>query len=94
MYIKKSGKRIFGASFSNAEKKAMEMEIKRQLAEYDRKHTLEIDAMILWTLHEQFGFGEKRLKRFYDSFARGLNELSGRYELDDSDQAWLCVLIS
>ena len=30
---------------SAAEKKAMDMEIQRQLAEYDRKHIREIDAL-------------------------------------------------
>lgn len=42
---------------SAAEKKAMDLEIQRQLAEYDQKHLVEIDAMILWVLHERFGFG-------------------------------------
>ena len=38
---------------SAAEKKARDMEIQRQLAEYDRKHALEIDAMVLWVLHAE-----------------------------------------
>lgn len=38
MKVKKAGKRVFGAVMSAAEKKAMDMEIQRQLAEYDRKH--------------------------------------------------------
>ena len=61
MRVKKAGGRIFGGAMSAAEKKAMDLEIQRQLAEYDRKHMVEIDAMILWVLHEQFGFGAKRL---------------------------------
>ena len=45
MKVKKAGKRVFGAVMSAAEKKAMDMEIQRQLAEYDRKHIREIDAL-------------------------------------------------
>ena len=56
---------------SAAEKKAMDMEIQRQLAEYDRKHIREIDALVLWELREQLGFGNKRLKKFYDNFSHG-----------------------
>ena len=72
MKVKKAGKRVFGAVMSAAEKKAMDMEIQRQLAEYDRKHIREIDALVLWELREQLGFGNKRLKKFYDNFSRGI----------------------
>ena len=37
MRIKKASGRIFGGAMSAAEKKAMDLEIQRQLAEYDRK---------------------------------------------------------
>lgn len=91
MIIKKSGKLIFGAEFTAAEKRALNMEIHRQLAEYDKKHTREIDAIILWTLHEKFGWGEVRLKRFYDEFSKEFENLLGRYEVDVSDGVWLCT---
>lgn len=92
MKIKKSGTKIYGANFTAAERKAMDMEIKRQLAEYDAKHKLELQALILWQLHEQLGFGIKRLKQFYDGFDTAIDALIGRYELEDSDSAWLCTL--
>lgn len=38
MKVKKAGKRVFGAVMSAAEKKAMDMEIQRQLAEYDEAY--------------------------------------------------------
>ena len=91
MRAKRAAGRVYGASFTSAEKKAMDMEIQRQLAEYDRKHELEIDAMVLWVLHVTEGFGEKRLKRFYDGFAPALDALIHRYDMDDSDQVWLCT---
>lgn len=91
MKVKKAGKRVFGAVMSAAEKKAMDMEIQRQLAEYDRKHIREIDALVLWELHEQFGFGNKRLKKFYDNFSRGIEALIRRYEMEHGDDVWLCT---
>ena len=69
----------------------MDLEIQRQLAEYDRKHMVEIDAMILWVLHEQFGFGAKRLRRYYDSFRASTNALIERYQMDTGDDVWLCT---
>lgn len=86
MKVKKAGKRVFGAVMSAAEKKAMDMEIQRQLAEYDRKHIREIDALVLWELREQLGFGNKRLKKFYDNFSRGIEALIRRYEMEQGDE--------
>lgn len=91
MNIKKIGSKIFGANFTAAEQKALDMEVKRQLAEYDRMHSLEIEALHLWVLHEKFGFGKKRAREFHDSIRLGLLELLDRYEMDDPDAPWLCL---
>lgn len=69
----------------------MNMEIQRQLVEYDRKNELELDAIILWELHTQLGLGPKRLKKFFDGFSDALNALVNRYEMDISDDFWLCT---
>ena len=91
MIVKKSRGKIYGASLSKTEKNAMDLEIRRQLAEYDKCHILELDAMILWVLHEQFGFGYKRLRRFFECFAESLNKLLERYDMDSSDRLWICT---
>ena len=91
MRVKKADGRIFGSTMSAAEKKAVTLEIQRQLAEYDRKHLAEIDAVILWVLHDQFGFGPKRLRQYYDSFQRCTDELVRRYEMKEGDDIWLCT---
>lgn len=80
MRVKKAGGKVYGA----AERKAMNLEIQRQLAEYSRKHANEIDAIILWQLHAQYGFGEKR---FYNRFKAEYFDLVKRYEMDDN--IWL-----
>ena len=81
--------KVYGADFTAAERKAMNLEIQRQLAEYSRKHANEIDAIILWQLHAQYGFGEKRLRRFYDRFKAEYFDLIKRYEMDEDDNIWL-----
>ena len=91
MYVKKLGSRIIGADLTAGEKKALEIEIRKELAEYDRKHTREVDAIILWLLHERFGFGPKRLKEVYDAFGEHVDALVNRYELNRADTIWLCT---
>ena len=50
MQIKKAGGRVYGATLTSAEKKAMNMEIRRQLAEMDKKNMEEVDAVVLYVL--------------------------------------------
>lgn len=89
--FKKAGGRIFGVQFNAKEQRAIDKELLRQCAEYDRKNANEVDAIVLWLLHEKFGFGPKRLRAFYDYFKSDLSELLERYELGDADIAWLCT---
>lgn len=83
--------KVFGNKLSYVEKRAMEIEIQKQLAEYDRKNIQEIDAIVLWVLRRTFGFGKKRLKRFYDNFIPAIEELVKRYEMSETDETWLCT---
>lgn len=89
MLIKKSGGKVFGAALTAAEKKAMDMEINRQIAEADRRYTDDIDAMVLYTLRVHLGFGAKRLRRFYEAFSAEHDRLIQHYEMPD-DFVWLC----
>ena len=73
------------------ERKAFETELKYELAEWDKKHYNELDALILWVLHNEFGFGEKRLKQFHDAFVQNIGALLKRYEMDGEDDVWLCT---
>ena len=91
MQVKKAGGKIFGANLTAAERKAMQIEIQKEIAEYDRKNLIEMDAIILWELHKQLGFGYKRLKQFYDGFMPSMEALCKRYEMEDCDQVWLAT---
>ena len=90
MVVKKMHNKIFGAELTRNEQKALDIEIKKQLAEYDRKNMMEMDSIILWILHSMLGFGEKRLRSFYDNFHTELEALADRYEMDDED-VYLCT---
>lgn len=77
---------------SPAQERAMKKEIHRQCSAYWEKHELELMAMILWQLHEQEGWGPKRLKRFFMSFTPTLDSLLHRYEMEtDEEKFWLCT---
>ena len=94
MILKKAkGKKIFGAALNDQEKFALELETLKVMAEYDRKNALETDAMVLRILHNVFGFGPVRLRRFFDAFLDDNEELIKRYELNeaDGDLIWLCT---
>lgn len=89
--FKKLNGHIYGVQFSAKEQKAIDAEILRQCAEFDTKNADEIDAMVLWLLHEKFGFGTKRLRAFYDYFSTELDALVKRYVMDNADKPWLCT---
>lgn len=71
------------------ERKAMDDEIDRQLAEATRRQEGDIDALLLWYLHTEYGFGEKRLRKFMEGFNARLRELSDWYDMGEGDQMFL-----
>lgn len=89
--FKRSGKSIFGCQFNRKEQEAMEQEIRKQLAEWDQKNAIEIDAMFLWFMHEEFGFGMERLRRVYFGFRPYMEALAKRYEMNGPDTPFLCT---
>ena len=89
--FKRNGKTIFGCQFNNKEQEAIEREIRSQLAEWDRKNMMEIDAMFLWFMHDGFGFGIDRLRRLYFGFRPYMEALPKRYEMKGSDTPFLCT---
>lgn len=81
----KMSKEIREALEAEAERMAREA-----IDEMNRKNEEEVDAMALYILHTEFGFGEKRLRRFFDSFYKGLSDLGERYVMTNYDERiWL-----
>lgn len=71
--------------------RAMQKEIRRQCADYYRKHETEMVALILWELHVQEGWGLKRLRRFWENFMPEMDKMLDHYEMTEDDRFWLCV---
>lgn len=77
-------------SLNAAQRKAMKREINAQILESDLSYKLDMDAAVLWSLHETFGFGKKRLRRFYEAFTVQHEALRDHYKLDDDTNTWIC----
>ena len=60
-------------------------EVNRQLAEKSKEWYTNIDSLILFVLHEEFGFGKDRMKRFMKSLVSFNNELVDYYKMDDAE---------
>lgn len=91
MEFLKIGGRIYDTKLNAQETAAMNRVIEKQVAEYDRKNSREIDAMVLMILCEEFGWGEVRLKRFHHRFIKKMDELCERYELETEDEKFLAL---
>lgn len=46
-------------------------------------------SVILWVLHEVFGMGKIRLRRFYDRYAQETGKLKEHYSMSDSDMQYM-----
>lgn len=88
MRVKQSGGRVFGADLTAKERKAMEIEINRQIVEADKQYTNNIDIMVLYVLHTHLGFGKARLRKFYEAFETEHQKLIDHYQMPD-DNEWL-----
>jgi len=64
-------------------KKVVKHEINTQLLEAEKRYTLDLDTMVLWTLHKYYGFGRTRLREFYLRMFKEHLYMRNRYELDD-----------
>lgn len=92
MHIKKSGNKIFGAHLSAAERKALNIEIKKSVAEYVAKDDNEIEALILLYMHTKYDLSVDELTEFHYDFISSLREFRARYEMTESDEElWLAT---
>ena len=70
------------------QRQAMNEEIRRQIDAELKVDGNEYDAAILWALHLCFGFGAKRLRRFYNFFCKLYNN-SGRWKFGRDEKELL-----
>jgi hypothetical protein len=74
---------------SDVDNKIITKEIRTQIGEQLLIMEKDIDALVLWYLHEEYGWGKTRLKKFYKGFSHKIKELSDWYVMAEGDQAWL-----
>lgn len=74
---------IAKTALQGAAKEAMDREINRQLLVKDKEFTMDMDSMVLSTLHEEYGWGPKRCKEFYIKMFQHHLEMREYYEMDE-----------
>lgn len=79
---------ISGGGLTKAQRKAMDAEINRQIVEADKKYSTEVDAVVLYTLHTELGFGKARLRKFWEALYRNHQDMVERYEMEDAFPWW------
>ena len=75
----------------NSIKQDIKREVKEELVKIGDRLFMDELATILFVLHNEFGFGEKRLKRFVDTHSTLHEELRERYELGADEDGWICT---
>ena len=84
MLFHKCHGQIFKVELNRQEQKALDAEIRRQLIEQHSELEDDEAYMVMRILHNEFGFGPTRLKRFYEAFIVGNNALVKHYEMQDA----------
>lgn len=77
--------------FSAKAQRSFKQEVNRQCMEFEKAHEAELVCRSLWILHSVFGWGAKRLTQFYRAYHKEVAELVKHYELDPTDDLWLCM---
>ena len=70
-------------SLSHGVRQKIRREARMQMLETHKKINADFDAMVLWVLHSRFGFGKKRLERFYEEFLAEYEQMKEYYASDD-----------
>lgn len=79
-------------NLTNREFKALRNEINRQTAQNVRKLAKNLQAMMLWQLHEQEGYGKVKLLRFQKRFVPAIKELEEYYMSESADETdYICA---
>lgn len=71
------------AATSGVGKAAMIHEIDQQILQKDKEYQLDMDTMVLWSLHKFAGWGPKKLRDFYFFMFNEHLRMREFYELDD-----------
>lgn len=82
----------FVQRLSNKERKEIEREVRRQTAKNVKDLSLNLQAIVLWNIHEQLGFGQKRLIEFQRTFLPLIKQLQEFYMAEDAAETEFILL--
>lgn len=90
MRVKTHNGKPYGADFTSKERKAIELEVGRMIAEANRKNAENFDSLVLYALHAYKGYDKDELHDFWIGFCKEHKELCDRYEMYGvGDNTWL-----
>jgi hypothetical protein len=73
-------------------RKAINQELNRQTAQNIKNMSLNLQALVLYALHEKCGFGKKRLMEFQKDFLPLIEELQEYYQTENADETeFVCL---
>ena len=81
--------KVYGADLTRKEQEALDIEIRKQIAEQARQFENDFDACVLYQIHAQYGKQAKALRKFYDQWKVVHRQLLDHYEMDKPDAPWL-----
>ena len=83
---------IIPRKLSNREMAALNGSIREQIGQQISKLKSNIEALVLWQIHEQYGSGAKKLEAFLEGFQPALQELMQFYGVESAEDVELaCV---
>lgn len=81
----------YGAELTKKESDAMFTEIRKEMLKAIDNNAEELDAMVLLILHNLFGFGKTRLRRFHEAYRKECEKLKDFYQLKEKDEIWYAI---
>lgn len=85
-------KAILPTKIPNKVRKALMDEINKQTGENVRNLSVNIQALVLWSLRQQLGFGKKRLLKFQKAFVPLIRDLQEFYQTDNATETeFVCL---
>ena len=67
------------------ERRKLVQEIRTECVNQTRGYEVQLDAVTLFVLHTEFGFGKQRLQKFYDALFKKRREMQERFQMPDED---------
>lgn len=75
---------------TSKQKEIIEEECRKEFYRLLESYNHQAAIQVLYILHFDFGFGEKRLEKFSDLLSEMQTNMIDRYEMRDDDTPWLC----